>query len=135
VGRGAEYVAVNEREIQHWRTLEGARIWAEGEAMFGRTFTEEEIQAYALLTRHTGTPDVATDLARIWYETDIRPVLPSVNVPALLLDQLTTKSDEDEVAYVASLMPLAELKKLPPGSLSSPGSSRRWSTRSGASSE
>lgn len=119
-GAGPEYVAGNEREIQHWGTLEGAHIWAENEATIGRIFTEEEIQAYARLSRHTGTPDVGRELTRIWYETDIRPVLPSVNVPALLMDQLTTQSDEEEVAYVASLMPLAEVKKLPPGNFSSP---------------
>jgi len=119
-GAGPEYVAANEREIEHWGTLEGARIWAENEAMFGRIYTEEEIQAYARLSRNTVTRDVAKELARIWYETDIRPVLPSVNVPALLLDQLTTQSDLEECGYVASLMPLAELKKLPDGVVSSP---------------
>ena len=53
------------------------------------------------------------ELAKIWYETDIRSVLPSVNVPALLLDQQITPSDEEETQYVASLMPLAEVKPLP----------------------
>ena len=100
----------NERELQHWGTLEGARIWAEGEAMYGRIVTEEEIRAYAKLSRHTATPDVARELQRIWYETDIRQVLPSVNVPALLLDQHATQSDVEETQYIASLMPQAELK-------------------------
>jgi class 3 adenylate cyclase/pimeloyl-ACP methyl ester carboxylesterase len=119
-GAGPDYVAANERELQHWGTLEGARIWAEGEAIYGRVFTEEEIRAYAKLSRHTVTPDVAKELTRIWYETDIRQVLPSVNVPALLLDQHTTQSDVEETQYVASLMPLAELKVLPQGMVSSP---------------
>jgi class 3 adenylate cyclase len=119
-GAGPEYVAVNERELQHWGTLEGARIWAEGESIYGHVFTEDEIRAYAKLSRHTGTPDVAKELTRIWYETDIREVLPSVNVPALLLDQYATQSDVEEVQYIASLMPLADLKVLPQGMLSSP---------------
>jgi class 3 adenylate cyclase len=119
-GAGPEYVAVNERELQHWGTLEGARIWAEGESIYGHVFTEDEIRAYAKLSRHTGTPDVAKELTRIWYETDIREVLPSVNVPALLLDQYATQSDVEEAQYIASLMPLADLKVLPQGMLSSP---------------
>jgi class 3 adenylate cyclase len=119
-GAGPEYVAVNERELQHWGTLEGARIWAEGEAIYGRVFAEEQMRAYAKLSRHTGTPDVARELTRIWYETDIRQVLPSVNVPALLLDQHITQRDVDETQYVASLMPQAELKVLPKGEMSSP---------------
>jgi class 3 adenylate cyclase len=115
-----EYVEVNERELQHWGTLEGARIWAEGESIYGRVFTEEQIRFNAKLRRHTGTPDVARELTRIWYETDIRQVLPSVNVPALLLDQHATQSDVEETQYVASLMPQAELKVLPKGVMSSP---------------
>jgi class 3 adenylate cyclase len=119
-GAGPEYVEANERELQHWGTLEGARIWAEGEAIYGRVSTEEEMRWYAKLSRHTVTPDVAKELTRIWYETDIRQVLPSVNVPALLLDQHTTQIDVEETRYVASLMPQAETKVVPQGVLSSP---------------
>jgi class 3 adenylate cyclase len=119
-GAGPEYAQVNERELEHWGTLEGARIWAEGESMYGRVLTEADIQTYAKLSRHTGTPDVAREIMRIWYETDIRAVLPSVNVPALLLDQHSTQSDLEETQYVASLMPQAEFKLLPKGVVSSP---------------
>jgi class 3 adenylate cyclase len=112
-GARPEYIEMDQRQLQHWGTLEGARIWAESEAMYGHVFDEETIRAYAKLSRHTATPDVAMELARIWYETDIRSVLPSVNVPALLLDQQITPSDEEETRYVASLMPLAEVKPLP----------------------
>ena len=119
-GAGPEYVDANEREMEHWGTLEGARIWAEGESIYGRVTTDEEIRDFAKLSRNTATPDVARELNRIWYETDIRPVLPSVNVPALLLDQQATKSDVEETQYIASLMPQADLKVLPQGVLSSP---------------
>jgi class 3 adenylate cyclase len=112
-GARPEYIEMDQRQLQHWGTLEGARIWAESEALYGRVFDEENIRAYAKLSRHTATPDVAMELAKIWYETDIRSVLPSVNVPALLLDQQITPSDVEETQYVASLMPLAELKPLP----------------------
>ena len=108
-----EYVELNERELRHWGTLEGARLWAESEAMFGRVITEEDIRDYAKLCRNTGTPDVARELTRIWYETDIRSVLPSVNVPTLLLDPQMTPGDVEETQYIASLLPLAEVKVLP----------------------
>jgi hypothetical protein len=119
-GAGPEYVEANERELQHWGTLVGARIWAEAESMYGHVITEEEIRAYAKLSRHTATPDVARELNRIWYETDIRPVLPSVNVPALLLDQHENQRDVEETQYVASLMPQADLKVVPQGVMTSP---------------
>ena len=52
----------NERELQHWGTLEGARLWAEGESMYGRIISEEEIRNLTKLSRHTATPDVAREL-------------------------------------------------------------------------
>jgi class 3 adenylate cyclase/pimeloyl-ACP methyl ester carboxylesterase len=119
-GVGPEYVAANEREMQHWGTLEGARSWAEGESLYGLVLSEETIRHHAKRSRHTATPDVARELLRIWYETDIRPVLPSVNVPALLLVQHRPPSGVEEAQYVASLMPLAEIKPLPQGDMSSP---------------
>ena len=127
-----EYVEVNERELQHWGTLEGARTWAEGEALYGRVFTEEEILWYAKLSRATGTPDVARELTRIWYETDVRSVLPSVNVPTLLLDQQLTPDDVEETQYIASLMPRAEFKPLPRDEALS-RLYRQWRTRSDVS--
>jgi hypothetical protein len=108
------------RELQHWGSLEGARAWAEGEAMYGAVHTEKEVDWHAKLGRHTVTPDVARELTRIWYETDIRAVLPAVKVPTLLLAQETHPSDVEEAAYIASLMPLAEFKPMPRGELSSP---------------
>jgi len=115
-----EYVELNRQEAEHWGTIEGARIWAESEALYGRIVPDEEIEAYARLSRHTGTPDVGRELTRIWYETDIRSVLPSVNVPALLLDQNLSPEDSEECAYVASLMPHAEVRQLPRLPFSSP---------------
>jgi class 3 adenylate cyclase len=114
-----EYVELAERELQHWGMLEGARTWAEREAMYGRVITEEEIYWYARMSRHTGTPDVARELTKNWYETDIRAVLPSVKVPTLLLAQETDPGIVEEAAYIASLMPLAEFKPMRDGPLSS----------------
>ena len=91
-----------------------------GEAIYGREPDEEEVYWHAKLARHTATPDVARELTRIWYETDIRAVLPTVNVPTLLLAQETGSSNVDEAKHIASLMPLAEFKPLPGGQLTSP---------------
>jgi pimeloyl-ACP methyl ester carboxylesterase len=115
-----EYVDIDAREVQHWGTLEGARAWAKGEAMFGSIPTEEEIYWHAKLARHTGTPDVGRELTRIWYETDIRAVLPSVKLRTLLLAQETNTSGVEEAEYIASLMPLAEFKPIPGGLETSP---------------
>jgi len=115
-----EYVEITERELENWGTQEGARAWAESEAMYGRVPTEDEINWHAKMSRHTGTPDVARELQRNWYATDIRPVLASVKVPTLLLAQETQPHEVEEAGYIASLMPQAELKTLPGGELTSP---------------
>ena len=118
-GVSLEYMEKGERDLEHWGTLEGARAWAEGEAIYGREVTEEEIYWHAKASRHTGTPDVARELLRNSYATDIRAVLPTVNVPALLLAQETDPNGVEEATYVASLMPLAEFKPMRRGPLSS----------------
>jgi class 3 adenylate cyclase len=118
-GARPEYAELADRELQHWGMLEGARAWAESEAMYGREVTEEEIYWHAKASRHTGTPDVARELQRNWYATDIRAVLPTVNVPTLLLAQETDSGEVEQATYVASLMPLAEFKPMRGGPLSS----------------
>ena len=115
-----EYVEAGERELQHWGTMEGARAWAQGEAIYGAEPSEAEIYWHAKLARHTVTPDVGRELTRIWYQTDIRPLLPTVNVPTLLLAQESQSSNVDEAKHIASLMPLAEFRLLPGGQLTSP---------------
>jgi class 3 adenylate cyclase/pimeloyl-ACP methyl ester carboxylesterase len=119
-GASPEYVAIGERELDHWGTLEGARAWAEGQSMYGYIPTEEEIRLRAKLSMHTATPDVARELSRTWYDTDIRAVLPSVKVPTLLLAQETQPSEVEEAMYIAALMPQAEFKLMPGGDLTSP---------------
>ncbi|HXJ62354.1 MAG TPA: adenylate/guanylate cyclase domain-containing protein [Actinomycetota bacterium] len=116
-GAPAEQLEIDERELEHWGTLEGARIWAEGEASHGHFMAEEDIRAYARLSRNTATPDIARQMARTWRETDVRSILPSVKVRTLLLTQGPPDGHVDEVEYIASLMPMAEIALLPQGPL------------------
>jgi class 3 adenylate cyclase len=81
---------------------------AEVEAV-SRNLPPQFIAMMGRLSRHTATPDVAVTLERIWNETDVRPILPSVSAPTLLL-----ASWKEEADHVASLMPRAEVRILPP---------------------
>jgi class 3 adenylate cyclase len=56
------------------------------------------------LSRHIATPDVAVMIDRIWNDTDIRAILPSVSAPILLL------AYDGAGDYVASLMPNATFR-------------------------
>jgi class 3 adenylate cyclase len=69
------------------------------------------------LSRGTATPDVARQMTENWHETDVRSILPSVGVPILLLTQGMVEEEIAEAEYVASLLPSAELRRLPAGQL------------------
>ena len=54
---------------------------------------------------------MAQRLSLIWYETDVRAVLPAIRVPTLILE----RGVEPEVEYTASLIPGAVVRNLPEG--------------------
>jgi class 3 adenylate cyclase len=112
-GASPEYVEADRRALEVWGTLNYARAFVETEAMSGHAITEEQALAWALLSRHTATPDVAQQLAKIWYETDVRGVLPSVRTPTLILVREALAEGVEEAHYVSSLMPNAEVRVLP----------------------
>ena len=113
-GVGPEYVARDEEITADWGTEAYARAFMamNADAMEGPWSAETYIPHLARLTRRTCTPDVAEQLNRIWYETDVRSVLPTIQVPSLLL---VDQEDGDLVlastgAHVASLMPSAQVE-------------------------
>jgi class 3 adenylate cyclase len=64
------------------------------------------------LTRNACTRDVAAALEHIWWQTDIRGVLPSVQAPALLMVG-EGADNHAEAEHVASLMPDARIEVFP----------------------
>jgi class 3 adenylate cyclase len=119
-GTPPEELAVADQEFKQWGTSEGGRLWAESEAMHGHVYSEEHIRAHMRLSRGTATPDVARQMTEIWHETDVRSILPSVGVPTLLLTQGMVEDEIEEAEHVASLLPSAELRRLPVGQLFAP---------------
>ncbi|MDP9299694.1 MAG: adenylate/guanylate cyclase domain-containing protein [Actinomycetota bacterium] len=64
-------------------------------------------------TRHAAAPGDLVEQARIWYETDLRGVLPAIHVPALLLyrrDYAGTSAEEME--YLRGLIPAARIESV-----------------------
>jgi len=103
-----------ERAIQDARELWGTkaygRAWAEqNEILLGggefspASSLEEEFAQIARVSRHWATPDVAEELSRIWYQTDVRGVLPSIRVPTLLMCRDLPKQVE-EATYIGGLI-------------------------------
>jgi len=107
------YVEFEERSMDVWGTNAYGAAWSDTEATEGNPQAEEEIRLMGVMSRHTTTPDVARELSRIWHETDVRGVLPSVQAPALLIVREQSPADIEMTEYVASLMPHAVVAQVP----------------------
>ncbi len=109
-GVGPDYFDRDMRSLQVWGTKEYGKAWQENEAtIWAIPPSDEEARYASLISRHTTTPDVAMEFTRIWYETDVRSVLPSIQTPTLLLTGDAVADYVDETKYVASLLPNATL--------------------------
>jgi class 3 adenylate cyclase/pimeloyl-ACP methyl ester carboxylesterase len=98
---------------QQWGTLEFGQAWADEYEHGGIRPTDIEIRALVKASRNTCTPDVAEAMTRMWWETDLRAVLPSIAVPILLLVESPGTRHIARAEYVRSLMPAAELVLVP----------------------
>jgi pimeloyl-ACP methyl ester carboxylesterase len=113
-----------EREVEDlelWGTMAYGRAFLEDEASRGNEFSDDpdthaSAAWMAKASRNACTPDVARALAQIWYETDIRAVLPSIQVPTLIQAKRGSPRDFERSRFVASLIPGAELQEMPGGS-------------------
>jgi class 3 adenylate cyclase/pimeloyl-ACP methyl ester carboxylesterase len=89
--------------IAQWRAAERAGV---PESELDTTIeSPERVNTYAKINRNTATPDVAREILRIDWETDVRAILPSVRTPTALVTG--TRDNVEEVEYIASLMPHA----------------------------
>jgi class 3 adenylate cyclase len=113
-GVDPEYVARDQEIVERWGTSRWAREFVELNAlvMGGPWGSEEYIRFITRASRRTCTPDVAKELTRVWYDTDVRGVLPAIQAPMLLV---TSESDDDlELARsVAERVPRAEIVTFP----------------------
>jgi len=113
-----------ERELEDlelWGTMGYGRAFVSDEASKGNELSDGlEAGSFAAwmakASRNACTPDVARALAQIWYETDIRALLPSIQVPTLIQVKADSPEQSARTRHVASLIPGAELQELPGGS-------------------
>jgi class 3 adenylate cyclase/pimeloyl-ACP methyl ester carboxylesterase len=109
-GWGPREVEMELAALDRWGTRAYATSWSEqAEEEFGVPVPESEVRFMAKASRQTCTPDVARELTRIWFETDVRALLPSVHVPTLLMVEDESPRRVDEALFVSSLIPDAEL--------------------------
>ncbi len=98
------------RDIELWGTFAYGRASLQVEASRGNVMPDSEGAFLAKASRNACTPDVARALTKIWYESDVRGVLPAMQVPTSILART---GDFDRAKYVVSLIPGAELREIP----------------------
>jgi class 3 adenylate cyclase len=112
-GRKPEEMEAELEVIELWGTRAYGQALMQDEAERGNVLPDGSLGLIAKSSRNACTPDVARALARIWYESDVRGVLPSVQVPTVILSMGT--DDIDRARYVADLIPGAELREISGG--------------------
>jgi class 3 adenylate cyclase/pimeloyl-ACP methyl ester carboxylesterase len=113
-GRRPEDVALELEGLKDWGTIRYARAWAdEYAAVHGQHPPEDAVRWMTKLTRGACTPDVAAEIYRVWHQTDIRGLLPSVQAPTLLLVGEGEGVNPAIAQHVASLIPDASVMLLP----------------------
>jgi class 3 adenylate cyclase len=112
-GRSQE--ALNEEldRLGGWGTDAYASWFWKDQAETGFAFkTAGAVEWMAAASRDACTPDVARELARMWFDTDVRGALPSIRTPTLLIAHNVPESVE-QAEMVAGLIESAELVVLP----------------------
>ncbi len=110
-GFGPQDVAGSMEDVKHWGTVKYGEAWADAfQQGGGARPSEESIRWWAKKARNACTRDVAEALERIWWQTDIRGVLPTVQAPTLLMIGEEDAQDLALAEHVASLMPNAQIE-------------------------
>jgi class 3 adenylate cyclase len=122
-GQGPDAFEADLVKARNWGSSEQAREQAQNRAAqrlgvphekrHTLAVEEDVVRRYARVTRNTISPDVAEELTRILWQTDVRDILPSVRTPtALIVGDADPPAEREEAEYVASLMPNATVRVL-----------------------
>jgi class 3 adenylate cyclase len=112
-GRSWEELDAELSRLASWGTREYAQWFWESEMATGNEMPGSMLEAMIKQSRNACTPDVARELSRIWYDTDVRGVLQSVQTPTLLLAHEGRRHALEQARYIAELMPNAEVAVVP----------------------
>jgi class 3 adenylate cyclase len=107
-------VEADRRVTAAWGSDAYGRLFIQLEAAAqGHVIDDGDADLVTKMSRRTCTPDAARQAAEIWFETDVRGVLPAVQASVLLIDTRNAREGAAEAAYIASLMPHAEVLAFP----------------------
>ena len=110
-GVGQEHHERNRRALELWGTPGFGRVFADTNNP--REVDGDDLTWLDLMSRQTCTPDVAAEMERVWYETDVRELLPAIQAPSLLIQHEEDPLGIAETEHIASLMPVASVALVP----------------------
>jgi class 3 adenylate cyclase len=99
--------------IASWGTEDYARWFFESEGGVQNLLPDSMLHSMVRQSRNACTPDIARELSRIWYDTDVRGILASVQTPALLMAHEERQGGIEQARYIADLMPAADVCVMP----------------------
>lgn len=105
-GAGPDYIERERAQLEAWRTNEYGKTFQEMESVWGHEVSDDRLERISFLSRQTTTPDVAREFIEMWHGTDVRGVLPAIQVPTLLIGDAVTPA---EAEYVGSRIPDASV--------------------------
>ena len=111
LGRKPAQLAKENEDLRLWGTSAYGRAFLEEEAAIGNVIPEAEAAIHAKATRNACTPDVARELQRMWEETDVRAILPTIGVPTLCLSQRGI-GDAVGASETAAMIPGAQFREV-----------------------
>ncbi|HEY6784920.1 MAG TPA: adenylate/guanylate cyclase domain-containing protein [Gemmatimonadales bacterium] len=107
-----EYLAEYEAEAEAWGSEEGARGFLESQ---GIDASPEAVRERARKDRLLISPGAYLQLARMNAEIDVRPILPTIRVPTLVLHRREDPIDIEGARWMAEQIPGARFIELPGG--------------------
>ena len=104
-----------EEEFERW-LAQPAAVWGDEVAMFEEDDPDdlEEIRHSAKMSRYGATPGSMAALSRMWFDTDVRDILPTIRVPTLVLSMEDSSwAGAEPATYVMERIAGARIASIP----------------------
>jgi class 3 adenylate cyclase len=108
-----DYPSGASAELREWFLQATLDRWGTDAYEFGdiqASGSKAEHVPWGMLTRQTATPDVAVEMVRIVWDTDVRGAMPAITAPVLLLAR---ESDRAALEYYATLLRRPQIQLFP----------------------
>jgi class 3 adenylate cyclase len=100
-------------KIEEWLSSVIA-VWGDEVAIFpGEHPSEETIRWEAKNARFGATPGSMAAFSRMWFDTDVRDILPTIRVPTLVLQTESSWAGPEPAAHLAERIPGARIARIP----------------------